>query len=99
MTEAHLSPEIDDQTLVSRSTNLIASSIHDETLMMDIASGLYYGLDDIGSVIWQRLEQPRAFGELVDGLVAEFDADRTVIAADVRKLLSVLAEHKIVSLV
>jgi Coenzyme PQQ synthesis protein D (PqqD) len=89
---------IGEQTLVSRSTGLLVAAVRDETVMMHIESGHYYGLDDIGSEIWRRLEAPRRFGELVDGLVADFDADRTVIAEDVRRLLAIMAEHKVVSL-
>jgi len=89
---------ISDDTLITRNTGLLAAAVHDETVMMDIESGRYYGLDDIGSVIWQRLEAPCRFGTLIDGLVADYEADRAVIAEDVRKLLSIMAEHKVVVL-
>lgn len=99
MPEAPSPPvQIDEQTLISRSSSFLVASVHDEIVMMDLKSGRYYGLDDIGSVIWQHLEQPRRCAELVDSLVAEFDADRAVIAADVHKLLSLMAEHNVVSL-
>jgi hypothetical protein len=64
--------------------------------MMDARSGRYVGLDDIGSVIWQRLETPCTFGQLVDGLVADYEAERAVIAADVRALLADMAAHGVV---
>ena len=89
---------ISDDTLITRNTGLLAAAVHDETVMMDIESGRYYGLDDIGSAIWQRLEAPCQFGTLIDSLVADYDADRAVIAEDVRKLLSIMAEHKVVVL-
>ena len=90
--------EINDQTVISRSGSLLVAPVHDEIVMMDIDSGLYYGLDDIGSEIWKRLEAPHKFGDLVNALAAEFDAERAIIAEDVRKLLSVMAAHKVVSL-
>ena len=90
-------PAIDEHTVINRSGSFLVAPVHDEIVMMDIGSGHYYGLDDIGSVIWQRLEQPQTFGDLIDSLVAEFDADRAVIAADVRKLLAHMAGQKVVS--
>ena len=90
--------QIGENTLIARSSALLAAAVHDETVMMDIASGHYYGLDEIGSVIWQRLETPCTFGVLVDGLVTDYEAERAVIAEDVRKLLSIMAEHKVVTL-
>jgi hypothetical protein len=89
---------INDDTLITRSTGLLAAAVHDETVMMDIASGHYYGLDDIGSEIWRRLETSNTFGKLVDSLAADYDAERAVIAEDVRQLLVVMADHKVVTL-
>lgn len=89
---------VDERTLVARNADLLTAAVHDEIVMMDLDNGRYYGLDDIGSEIWRRLETPRGFGELVDDLAADYDADRAVIAEDVSKLLAVMAEHKIVTL-
>ena len=89
---------IDDDTLITRNAGFLTGLVHDETVMMDLESGRCFGLDDIGTVIWQRLETPRKFAELVDSLVAEFDAERAVIAADVSRLLTNMAEHEVVGL-
>lgn len=91
-------PTIGEDTVVTRNPGLLAAAVHDETLMMDVDAGRYYGLDDIGSEIWQRLEAPLKFGVLIDSLAAEYDAERDVIAADVGKLLTLMAEHGLVRL-
>jgi len=89
---------IAETTLITRNTRILSAPVHGEIVMMDIESEHYYGLDDIGGVIWQRLEVPLTFGDLIDCLVADYEADPAVIAEDVRKLLSTMAEHKIVTL-
>lgn len=89
---------IDDQTTIRRSNSLLVAGVRDETVMMDTESGHYYGLDDIGSEIWRRIEKPSTFGVLVDALVADYDADRATIAADVRALLTQMAKHDVVKL-
>ena len=76
---------------------MLTAEVDKQIVMMDIESGRYLGLDDIGSVMWQRLETPRTFGELIDGLVADYDADRSVIGDDVRKLLLDMAAHDMVA--
>jgi hypothetical protein len=91
-------PKIDELTLISRNDSLLTAAVHDETVMMDIPSGYYFGLDDIGSDIWKRLEKPCRFGELVQVLAADYDADRAEIARDVQTLLLQMAEHKVVTL-
>jgi hypothetical protein len=89
---------IQDDTLISRSTSVLTAGVSRETVMMSVETGRYYGLDDIGSKIWQGLEAPRRFGQLVDQLVADYDADRATIADDVRKLIVEMAAHDLVKL-
>lgn len=91
-------PEIADTTVVTRNADLMTAPVHDETMIMDIKSGTYYGLDDIGTAIWLRLETPKTFGALIDSLVAEYDAERSAIVSDVAKLLTLMTEHKVVTL-
>jgi hypothetical protein len=88
---------ISEETVIHRTASVLTAEVDKQIVMMDVESGRYLGLDDIGSVIWQRLETPRSFGELIDGLVADYDADRSVIADDVRKLLLDMAAHDVVA--
>jgi Coenzyme PQQ synthesis protein D (PqqD) len=97
MSTAQGSVPIGEATLIHRTASVLTAEIDKQIVMMDIESGRYLGLDDIGSVIWQRLETPRTFGELIDGLTADYDADRSVIADDVRKLLLDMAAHDVVA--
>jgi len=85
-------------TVISRSPSVLVAEVGGEVVMMSIEQGHYFGLDDIGSDIWKRLDQPRAFSDLIDGLVADYDADREIIAADVRILLERMAEQDVVRL-
>lgn len=97
MSTAQGSVPIGEATLIHRTASVLTAEIDKQIVMMDVESGRYLGLDDIGSVIWQRLETPRTFGELIDGLVADYDADRSVIVDDVRKLLLDMAAHDVVA--
>jgi hypothetical protein len=89
---------IEDTTLISRCSSVITAEVDGEIVMMSIEHGRYFGLDDIGSDIWKRIDRPCPFGELIDQLTAEYDADRTTIAADVRALLGRMAAQEIVRL-
>jgi hypothetical protein len=89
---------IADTTLLSRSPTVLTAQVHDEIVMMSIERGFYFGLDDIGSDIWRRIERPCSFADLVDRLAADYDADRAIIAADVRALLDRMVAHHVVKL-
>ena len=89
---------IADSTIISRSPSVLTAEVGGEIVMMSIEQGHYFGLDDIGSDIWKRLDSPCAFADLVDRLAADYDADRASIAADVRTLLEGMAERDVVRL-
>ena len=91
-------PLIADTTRVSRSPSVLAAEVDGEVVMMSIEKGRYFGLDDIGSDIWKRIETPCSFGELIDRLKADYDADRATIADDVRALLLGMAAQDVVRL-
>lgn len=93
-----LSGRISDSTVISRSPSVLAATVQDEIVMMSIDRGSYFGLDDIGSDIWQRIEPPCSFGALIDALAADYEADRATIATDVRVLLDRMAAQDVVKL-
>ena len=89
---------VTDSTVISRSSSVLTAEVDGEIVMMSIERGRYFGLDDIGSDIWKRLDPPCAFADLIDRLVVEYEADRATIAEDVRALLSRMVEHDVVRL-
>lgn len=89
---------ISDATIVSRSASVLTAEVDGEIVMMSIEQGHYFGLDDIGSDIWKRLDPPCSVGALIDGLLADYEADRETIVADLRALLERMAAHGVVRL-
>jgi hypothetical protein len=89
---------IADATIVSRSSSVLTAEVDGEIVMMSIEQGHYFGLDHIGSDIWKRIEPPCSFAALIDGLAADYEADRATIMTDVRNLLGHMAERDVVRL-
>src|SRR5256885_6798010 len=89
---------IADATVISRSPGVLTAEVEGEIVMMSIEQGRYFGLDDIGSDIWKRIEPPCSFAALIDGLVADYDADRVTITADVQAMLGKMAAQDVVRL-
>jgi len=65
---ADATSRIADSTIVSRSPSVLTAEIDGEVVMMSIEQGQYFGLDDIGSDIWKRIEPPCAFADLIEPL-------------------------------
>ena len=85
-------------TVISRSPSILTAEVNGEIVMMSIEQGCYFGLNDIASDMWKRIEPPCSFATLIDSLAADYEADRASIMADVQALLDRMVEQDIVRL-
>lgn len=81
-------PAITLETTVQRSQELLASSIGDEVVMMSIENSAYYGLDPVGSKIWEMIAEPVRVSQLCDQLMERFEVSAEQCQADVLKFLN-----------
>jgi hypothetical protein len=58
---------------VRRIDNVLDADIGDETVVMDIDKGHYFGFNETGTQIWGLLTQPIVISDLCDQLTAEFN--------------------------
>lgn len=63
----------------------------DESVLLDLASEQYFGLDAVGTRVWQLLEADPAVQSAFAVLVAEYDVDPSQLEADLLVLLRQLA--------
>jgi hypothetical protein len=90
--------QIADTAIVSRNPSILTTQVGSEIVMMSIEQNHYFSLDQIGSDIWTRIEPPCLFAALIDGLAADYEAERTTIETDVQNLLSDMVARDIVRL-
>ena len=77
-----------DSTIVAVPTQ-VSSNLGEETVILEIGTGVYFGLDAVGASIWRLLQEPRVVGRVLDALLDEYDVDVARCQTD---LLRVLAE-------
>jgi hypothetical protein len=80
------------------SEDVVAREVGGEMVLLDLNSGLYFGLDPVGSRIWDRLcTGDASIAELTDVIEEEFDAPRERIEQDIAALIDQLVERQLVS--
>jgi hypothetical protein len=84
---------------ISRKPGLLSAEVDGEVVLMSLGEGCYFGLDDIASDVWKRLEKCCLLTELIDTLTQEYGASREVIEKDVINLLRAMAERDLVEFV
>lgn len=92
-----MTPPVSLNSFVQWSNDQIAATVDREIVILSVERGSYYGLDDVGSEIWQKMENPVRVDALCEVLAAKYDADRGTIERDVLALLDKLAAEGLVS--
>ncbi len=81
---------------MKRSDAAMARTVDDEVVILDVPSGRYFGLNDVGALIWDLLDGDHDRDAIVEAITAEFDVDRPTAAADLDSLLAELTEAGLV---
>jgi hypothetical protein len=84
-----------DQFLVHPS--VITRELSGETVLLNLESGVYYGLDTVGTRVWQLLTQGRTIASVCDRMIEEYDVAPDVLHADVTRLVGELRDRGIVT--
>ena len=79
------------------STEVLSSKIDEEVVLMSIEADSYFGLDPIGSYIWELLSiKPATIKELVQLLMEEYDIDKETCLKDVHAFVDIMSERKLI---
>jgi len=78
------------KSTVGRRSHLLSEEVEGAIIMTNIASGYYYGMENIAERIWQLLAQPLRVAELCAALTGEYEVEPSTCESDVLEFLNVL---------
>ena len=74
---------------------VLMQRVDDAVVLLNIASGEYYALDEIGGRIWLLCDAGHDLAEVHTALCAEFDAPPATIEADMLELVRDLLDERL----
>ena len=78
------------------SPDVVFRDLDGEAVILDLASGTYFGLNEVGTLVWRMIDEGRNAAEIVDAVAAEYQADRAAIAQDVNRLIEDLSTRRLI---
>src|SRR5690606_26234646 len=82
--------------LYSKGPSVVSETLDGELVLLCLDSGVYYGLDAIGTLIWTSLNRGSSVQQTLDLLDAHFpDTPREQLQRDMRALITQLSEAKL----
>ena len=82
----------------SISDEVLSQEVNGETVLLDLEGESYFGLNEVGTRVWQLLRDELNIGLVLDTLDGEYDVSREQLESDVAKLLGSLEESGLIKL-
>jgi len=83
---------------VSVPKNVLVRTFENESLLLNLDTESYYGLDEIGMRIWQALTQTENIQAAYESLLAEYDVDPVTLQRDLEAFIESLVQRGMVEL-
>jgi hypothetical protein len=75
---------LDDRLVVA--ADVVSRDLEGETVILNLETGLYFGLDAVGTTIWNRLRERSSLREVLRDVLTEYDVSPDVATADLLRL-------------
>ncbi len=72
---------------VELSPDVLFQEVEGEAVLLDLSSGQYFGLNEVGTRFWEVAQETTAMDEIVGRLLAEFEVDPGTLEGDLAEFL------------
>jgi hypothetical protein len=83
-------------SVFGRRERVVVQQVEGDSVLLDIDSGGYFTLNQVGSLVWEQCDGARSVAAIAKAVCAEYDADPDTVLADVSELLEALADAGLV---
>ncbi len=82
---------------VSIPTQVMARQVGEEVVILDLASGTYFGLDPVGARIWQMMGEGKTLSAICDAMLQEYEVRRADVERDLVALTNDLRARGLIA--
>jgi len=78
------------------SDDVVFRILGDEAVILNLASGVYFGLDTVGTRMWQLMSEHGSTDGVIAAMLDEYEVAETQLRSDLDKLIEQLKEMGLV---
>ncbi len=88
----------DGKRIARVSTSTLFREVQGESVLLHLESGEYFGLDDVGTRVWQLIVEKGDLDQVEAAMAEEFDVDQEVLSSDLRQMVDELAAKHLIEI-
>lgn len=88
--------------MISKSSTVVAvreqvsSDLAEESVILNLKSGVYYGLNAVGTWIWNKIQQPQTVSSLQEEMLGKYNVEPDLCERDLFTLLQKLVAAELI---
>ena len=75
---------------------VFAQEVDGEMVLLDMESENYFGLDEVGTTIWQAMQEKETLKEVLDVLLDQYEVEEEMLEQDLSDFVGKLVESGLV---
>jgi len=89
---------LNDRSLLVAASEQVSCDIGSQMAILNLKSGIYYGLDAVGCRLWDLVQSPTPLSEIEGALLAEYDVEPSRLRPEIRDLCQTLARAGLIEI-
>ena len=77
---------------------VLVRQLDDEIVILDLASESYFGLDEVGTAMWNEVTAAESIEHAFQSLLEQYDVEPETLRTDMQALLQQLIEKKLLEI-
>ncbi len=91
-------PQLSSASRVQIAEGVVFRDLQGEMVLLNLTTGVYFGLDQVGTRIWQLLQEHQHLQSVLDRLVEEYEVAETRCREDLLKFVALGLEKGLLEL-
>lgn len=88
---------MEDSKKYKLNKNIIATTLEEETILLDTEKGMYYSLNEVGKSVFEFMgSEKKRYKDLLQHVLEEYEVEEAVAREDLTALLEELLHEKLV---
>jgi len=87
---------LNDKTRIMVAPDVLVQPLEGESILLSMQSGTYFGLNRVGTRMWQAVTTAPSLADAVQALATTYDAPTATLRADLHELLHQLLQKGLV---
>ena len=83
-------------SILQRAKNVTFEVVADEAILIDINTGTYFSLNEVGTEFWEMLDGEQTIGQHATTIANKYEVETSMVVADLLELASEMAKDALI---